>query len=82
MYPEDRFDLGCQDRIYLGGGRYRKSGNDVEFTFLLLARREEKLNRVPTVRAGLEGKGNEIILRLDNGQEYHLHRTLALKRGG
>lgn len=82
MYSEDRFDLGCQDRIYLGGGRYHKSGDELEFNFLLLSRREEKLKRVPTVRVRLEGKGNEIVLRLDNGQEYHLHRALALKRGG
>jgi len=76
LYSDERFDLACSEHVWLGGGHYHVADDRLSFTFEVLARRENPVARLPKVDAQLVGKGNEIELKITNGDSYKLVRHM------
>jgi len=70
-----RFDLSCQGEEWVGLGRWERNGSRIRFEFERVARRERPLTDPPILDLYVEGRGNEIGLRVaEREREYVLRR--------
>jgi hypothetical protein len=76
MYSDGRFDLVCAHNAWVGAGRYRRSGNELIFDYVVLTRNGTAIDKPEPLDFTLDGRGNEI--RLDDGRQVHVwNRVLA-----
>lgn len=75
MHGDERFDLSCDHDLWIGAGRYSHDSDSLTLDFTILVRRGIRVDRLPSIKCGLEGKGNEIVLTQAE-QTYPLERRL------